>query len=61
MNIEGTGKITDVRRAANEFDGVIVDSYGKLGAKVGDFDKLRNPYPNTIFIVIFQKTNSGTI
>jgi hypothetical protein len=61
MNIEGTGKIADVKRAANEFDVVIVDSYGKLGAKADDFDKLRNAYPNTIFILIFQKTNNGTI
>jgi KaiC/GvpD/RAD55 family RecA-like ATPase len=61
MNIEGKGKIADVRRAANEFDVVIVDSYGKLGAKPDDFDKLRNAYPNTIFLLIFQKTNNGTI
>lgn len=38
-----------------------MDSFGKLKTKPEEFDKLRTDFPNTIFIIIFQKTSSGTM
>jgi hypothetical protein len=50
-----------VRKAAESYSLVIVDSFNKLDAKATDFEKLRNDFPLTIFILIFQKTTSGTM
>ena len=61
FRITDSGTIKDVRRDAERFDLIIVDSFGKLKAKPEDFDKLRTDFPNTIFIIIFQKTSSGTM
>lgn len=56
-----TGKITQVQKDAKVYDVIIVDSFGKLGANSKEFDKLRNTFPHTIFIFIFQKTNAGNM
>ncbi|MEM9824648.1 MAG: hypothetical protein AAF985_26410 [Bacteroidota bacterium] len=55
------GKLNQVQKDAKLYDVIVVDSYGKLEANSKDFDKLRNAFPHTIFIFIFQKTNSGTM
>ena len=39
----------------------IIDSFNKLNAHSSLFDKLRKEFPDTIFIVIFQRTTQGTI
>ena len=50
-----------IRKAAKEFDVVIIDSWNKVGVSSLDFDSLRKQFPNTIFIVIFQRTTQKTI
>lgn len=50
-----------IRKAAQQFDVVIIDSWNKLNVHSSQFDKLRKDFPNTIFIVIFQRTTQGTI
>ncbi|GAB4235491.1 MAG: hypothetical protein Tsb0034_09630 [Ekhidna sp.] len=50
-----------IRKASKQFDVVIIDSWNKLNVHSSQFDKLRKDFPNTIFIVIFQRTTRGTI
>ena len=50
-----------IRKASKAFDVVIIDSWNKLDVPSSEFDKLRKTYPNTIFIVIFQRTTQGVI
>lgn len=50
-----------IRKAAHDFDVVIIDSWNKLNVHSSQFDKLRKDFPDTIFIVIFQRTTQGTI
>jgi hypothetical protein len=57
----GEGSLTDVRTEANNYDCVIVDSYAKISSKPQDFEDLRQDFPNTFFIIIFQKTTDGKI
>ena len=38
---------------------MIVDSFGKVSEDAKDFDHLRNDFPQTIFIFLFQKTKDG--
>jgi hypothetical protein len=57
----GEGTLTDVRTEANNYDCVIVDSYAKISSKAQDFEDLRQDFPNTFFIIIFQKTTDGKI
>ena len=59
--LTGEGSLSDVRRDAKLYDVIVVDSFSKLNAKAPDFEKLRNDFPKTIFIFIFQKTTSGAI
>ena len=49
-----------IRQAAKVFPVIAIDSWGKLGEKQEEFDKLRKEFPNTFFIVIFQSTTAGT-
>ena len=55
------GKLPEVKKATKEFDVIFVDSFSRLECKADDFEDLRQTYPDTIFVVIFQKTNQGTI
>ncbi|MCB9198089.1 MAG: hypothetical protein H6600_06495 [Flavobacteriales bacterium] len=55
------GGLKEVRSEASNFDCVVIDSYSKISAKAIDFENLRQDFPNTIFIVIFQKTTDGKI
>jgi len=53
--------IADVKRFALKFDVIVIDSWGKIGANANDFNKLREEFPDTIFIAIFQQTSSKSI
>ena len=53
--------LKDVREKAKVFDVIIIDSWTKLDVDSSEFDKLRNDFPNCIFIVIFQRTSQGKI
>lgn len=61
LTLAGTGKLADVRKDATKFDLLIVDSFQKLDAKAEDFEALRQDFPQTLFLIIFQKTSGGTI
>lgn len=50
-----------IRKTAKEFDVVVIDSWNKLHVKSSEFDRLRKEFPDTIFIIIFQRTTQGTI
>jgi hypothetical protein len=50
-----------IRKAAKEFDVTVIDSWNKLHVKSSEFDRLRKEFPDTIFIIIFQRTTQGTI
>ncbi|MBQ4818891.1 antirestriction protein [Aquimarina sp. MMG016] len=50
-----------IEAATKNFDVIIIDSWNKTGLPSQDFDRLRKQYPNTIFIVIFQRTTGKTI
>ena len=43
-----------------KFPVVVIDSWGKTGLHVKYFDRLRHASPDTIWIVIFQRTTAGT-
>ncbi len=55
------GNIEDIKKSASQFKVIIIDSWGKLNAPTDEFDILRNQYPKTIFISIFQQTSSGAM
>ena len=55
------GNIEDIKKAASQFKVIIIDSWGKLNAPTDEFDVLRNHFPKTIFISIFQQTSSGAM
>ena len=59
--LSADGKLPEVRKAAKDFDVIIIDSFGKIEAKPDDYDKLRRDFPRTIFICIFQKTTQGSV
>ena len=50
-----------ITSAVGTFDVIIIDSWNKTGLPSQDFDRLRKQYPDTIFIVIFQRTTGKTI
>ncbi|GAA4277005.1 antirestriction protein [Aquimarina mytili] len=50
-----------IQDATKSFDVIIIDSWNKTGLPSQDFDKLRKENPDTIFIVIFQRTTQKTI
>ncbi len=53
--------VDTVSEYAEKFDVIIIDSWGKLEASSKLFDSLRRAYPNTIFIVLFQRTAAKVI
>ena len=61
LSITDKGDLEAVRIAAKEYPLIIVDSFTKLDAKAADFENLRTDFPKTLFILIFQKTTSGTM
>lgn len=57
---EAKDGIDTVKKYADRFDVVIIDSWQKLGLPNTDFDRLlRQEHPNTIWIVIFQLNAKG--
>ncbi len=58
---EAENGIQTIRKNANNFDVIIIDSWNKLDAHSKEFDSLRKQFPNTIWIVIFQRIGSGDI
>ena len=64
-NVQITDKLPDgmntIRQAASIFDVIVIDSFGKATQNNGELDKLRNEFPQTIWIPIFQRTTSGEI
>ncbi|MDF9795383.1 nucleoside-triphosphatase THEP1 [Catalinimonas alkaloidigena] len=63
--VQLTGKasegIQSIRKHAKHFDVVIIDSWNKLDTDSSEFDKLRKDFPDTIWVVIFQRTTQGMI
>lgn len=59
--LSGKATLSEIRKDAKEYDVVIIDSFQKLEAKASEFENLRQNFPKTIFIIIFQKTTSGSI
>ncbi len=61
IKITGEAKngIATLKQYANKFQVIIVDSWQKLGIPATQFDSLRQQYPNTIWIIIFQQTSDG--
>lgn len=60
MRIVDKATLDEVRQSAQQFDCLIIDSFGKLGCKAEELDRLRNDFPHTIFLFILQKTTQGT-
>ncbi|MDF9799785.1 DNA-binding NarL/FixJ family response regulator [Catalinimonas alkaloidigena] len=58
---EASEGIQTIRKYAKNFDVVIIDSWNKLDTDSSEFDKLRKDFPDTIWVVIFQRTTQGTI
>ncbi|HEY8935101.1 MAG TPA: hypothetical protein VIM65_07765, partial [Cyclobacteriaceae bacterium] len=53
--------IETVRDYARRFKVVIIDSWTKLDVDSSEFDKLRNDFPDTVWVVLFQRTSSNKI
>jgi hypothetical protein len=58
--------IETIRKVAEFFDVVVIDSWGKIKDNKGntvkqeEFDRLRKDFPEVYFLVIFQSTVAGT-
>jgi hypothetical protein len=61
ITITGKGSLREVRRDAKQYDLIVIDSFQKLNVKAEEFERLRQDFPKTIFIIIFQKTASGSM
>lgn len=59
--LSGKATLSEIRKDAKEYDVVIIDSFQKLETEASEFEHLRQSFPKTIFIIIFQKTTNGTI
>lgn len=51
--------IDTIKAYANQFDIIVIDSWQKLNIPNTRFDELRQEFPNTIFIIIFQQNSTG--
>lgn len=54
-------QINQLKEVANDYDVIIIDSFGKLNADTKEIDKLRQDFPKILFFAIFQKTTAGTM
>jgi hypothetical protein len=61
FDLKDKGSIDDLRIKAGKYDCIIVDSFSKLEVDADELDRLRNEFPQTFFIFIFQKTTTGTM
>ena len=53
--------IETIRKNAEKFDFVVIDSFQELDEPTTAFNDLRKDYPNTIWIIIFQQNAKGAI
>ncbi|HEA30704.1 MAG TPA: hypothetical protein ENH91_12075 [Leeuwenhoekiella sp.] len=53
--------IETVRQYAEKFDFIVIDSFQELDAPVTAFNDLRQDFPNTIWIIIFQQNSKGSV
>lgn len=59
---EAPGGLDEIKRYADKFDVIVIDSWQKLGFITNEkFDELRKEYPNTIWVVIFQQNAAGEV
>jgi nucleoside-triphosphatase THEP1 len=58
---EAPNGIDTVREYARKFDVIIIDSWTKLDVDSQEFDKLRNDFEDTVWIVLFQRTSGNKI
>lgn len=56
---EAPNGIDTIREVANDFDVIMIDSWQKLKIPNSRLDDLRNEFPDTIFILIFQQNSEG--
>lgn len=61
MKITDYADLKKIRKDASKYDVLIIDSYSKIATDPKDFENLRQSFPKTLFIVIFQKTTGKTI
>lgn len=61
MQLTGEGGLKDIRKDAELFDAIIVDSFSKLTSDPKEFENLRSRFPKTIFVIIFQQTTAKTM
>ena len=61
LQVTGEAKegINTLKKFANQFDVVVVDSWQKLNVPATMFDTLRHEHPATIWVVIFQQNGEG--
>ena len=53
------GRLQQVRMLATQYDCIFIDSNSKISSSASDFEALRQDFPNTFFVIIFQKTSDG--
>ncbi len=56
---EAPNGIDTIKQFANQFDIVVIDSWQKLNIPNTRFDELRQEFPDTIIIIIFQQNGTG--
>ena len=61
LQVTGEAKdgILTLKKFADEFDVIVVDSFQKLKVPSTAFDTLRHEHPNTIWVIIFQQNGEG--
>jgi len=61
VHVTGEAKdgIKTLKKFADKFDVIVVDSWQKLGIPSTMFDTLRHEYPNKIWVIIFQQNGEG--
>lgn len=61
VQITGESKegLATLKKHADHFDVIVVDSWQKLGAPSTMFDTLRHEHPKTIWVTIFQQNGTG--
>ena len=56
---EARNGISTLKKYADQFDAIFIDSWQKLNIPSTKFDTLRHDHPNTIWGVIFQQNGEG--
>lgn len=59
--VEEKATLADIRKDAKTFNVIMIDSYSKIATKPEEFENLRESFPKTLFVIIFQKTTNKTI